>query len=57
MQLALSIRSEMAHGKKVDGIEENHFMEIEMKIFEFINSLIILLTDAARNKAFLKREN
>jgi hypothetical protein len=53
----LTRRGDIAHGKKVDGIDENHFMEIEMKIFEFINSLIILLTDAARNKAFLKREN
>lgn len=53
----LTRRGDIAHGKKVDGIEENHFKEIEMKIFEFINSLIILLTDSARNKAFLKREN
>jgi hypothetical protein len=50
----LARRGDIAHGKKVDGLDETKFRGIEENVFRIISDLTALLTEAAKNRAYLK---
>ena len=47
-------RNDYAHGKEVDGINENEYKRIERAVYNLFSDLIVLLTRAAQNRIYLK---
>lgn len=53
-RLAAEHRGINAHGREVDGINEDEYRKIERDIYNMFSDLISLLTIAAQNKSYLK---
>ncbi|VVB72728.1 Uncharacterised protein [uncultured archaeon] len=47
-------RNGYAHGDNVAGIKENEYRKLENEVFRIISDLMMLLTDAAERKSYLK---
>lgn len=50
----LKRRNDYAHGDNVEGIKEADYLDLEEKVNIMILDLMILLTDAAKTRSYLK---
>lgn len=50
-------RDDFAHGEPVEGIKEKDYRDLEEKVYIIISDLIMLLTNAAENKSYLRTAN